>query len=191
MMYYIYRIVNQVNNKHYVGYTCDPKTRWKNHKHAKYYRPLYISIQKHGIENFSFEVIYEHKDKKHILEMEKHFIKLHQAYTKGYNLTIGGEDSNSVESRRANSERMKLNNPMTKLRVNNGSFKKGNKPIITDERNEKIRQSKLGSKNHNFGNKEAANQLNATIYTCEHCSRTMNLGNYRRWHGNKCRWLTT
>jgi hypothetical protein len=28
--------------------------------------------------------------------------------------------------------------------------------------------------------------LNSTKYTCEHCGKTTNKGNYLRWHGNKC-----
>jgi len=77
-------------------------------------------------------------------------------------------------------------NPMKKIRRNNGTYVKGQKPIITPERNDKIRKSKLGEKNHNYGNKNAANHMNVNM-TCEHCFKIMTKGNYYRWHGIKCR----
>ena len=58
------------------------------------------------------------------------------------------------EVREKNSKRMKENNPMKSGMSNNGSFQKGHIPKITKERNEKIRQSKIGEKNPNFGNTE-------------------------------------
>lgn len=186
-MYYIYKITNKVNGKCYVGFTNNPSIRWSNHKHCKYNRPLYNSIKKHGIENFSFEILYEHEDRNHVLlEKEPFFIKLHEAYSKGYNCTLGGENTNSLEARKKNSERMKSNNPMKVLRTNNGSFKKGQSPIITPERNEKIRLSKLGENNPMYGNVHAADHMNITLI-CPHCNKSVNKGNYYRWHGDNCK----
>jgi len=48
-------------------------------------------------------------------------------------------------------ERMKKDNPMTKMRINKGSFKKGHKPVITKETKKKMSLSKMGDKNPNYG----------------------------------------
>ena len=185
-MYYIYKITNIIRNKHYIGFTSNPKIRWANHKSCKDNRPLYNSMRKHGIENFTFEILYEHENKEHVLsEMEPFFIEKYNSYNKGYNCTRGGE-SISDYARELASKRMKLNNPMKILKTNNGSFKKGYKPVITPERNEKIKQSKLGSNNPNFNKKGNARRLNKYMI-CEHCNKITNLGNYKRWHSNNCK----
>ena len=188
MIYSIYKITNKVNGKVYIGFTQDIKRRWKQHinDHKKIQRPLYESMIKHGIDSFEFEVLYESEDREHTLTiMEPFYIKLYDSYNKGYNCNEGGLNTNTDELRESNSNRMKNSNPMKILRTNKGSFKKGHKPIITEERNDKIRQSKLGKNNHNFGNREAAAPLNIKI-VCDHCGATMNKGNYVRWHKNKC-----
>lgn len=117
--------------------------------------------------------------------MEPFFIEEYNTYNKGYNCVKGGLNTNTNEMRRRSSERMKANNPMTKLKHNAGTFKKGHKPIITAERNEKIRQSKLGANNHNYGNSEVAKPINVRI-TCEVCGVETNKGNYARWHKTRC-----
>jgi hypothetical protein len=104
------------------------------------------------------------------------------------NRTDGGEGSiNLSETSRSHlSNKMKLNNPMKKIRTNTGSYKKGQKPIITPERNEKIRISKLGKNNPNYKNKNAAMHMNIMM-ECEHCGKSCNKGNYFRWHGKNCK----
>lgn len=188
-MYYIYKITNKVNKKSYIGFTHDLVERWNNHKNCKKYRPLYNAITKHGIENFSFSVLYEHENREHVLlEKEPHFIELYDTYNKGYNCTKGGENTNTEEMRKKLSIRMKTQNPMKVMRINSGSFKKGQKPVITKERNEKIRKSKIGKNNPMFGNKNAAQHMNVEMI-CEHCQKTISKGNYYRWHGKNCKSL--
>lgn len=187
-MYYVYLIKNTINNKTYIGLTDNLLRRWKSHINNKntIERPLYKALRKHGEENFVFSVLFECNDKQMAISKEISMIKEYQSFGKhGYNLTEGGYiPSESI--RKTNSERLKRDNPMTKLRSNRGSFKPGQKPIITEERNNKIRASKLGSKNHNYGNKNAADHMHVQM-TCEHCGKIISKGNYYRWHGDKCK----
>ena len=118
--------------------------------------------------------------------MEPFFIKEYNSYNKGYNCVKGGQNTNTEDMRNRASERMKNNNPMKKIKTNRGSFQKGQKPKITKERNEKIRQSKLGANNHNHNNPAAAAPLNAKV-TCEVCGKETNKGNYARWHRTRCK----
>lgn len=146
-------------------------------------------MKKHGIENFEFHVLYHSNDRNDtLMNKEPYYIQLYEAYDKGYNCVKGGADTNTDNHRKQSSERMKLHNPMynadTRNKVSQSLL--GHKPKITKERNEKIRQSKLGKNNHNFGNPNAAEPLNKLV-TCEHCNRTMNKGNYTRWHGQNCK----
>jgi hypothetical protein len=57
----------------------------------------------------------------------------------------------------------------------------------SDERNEKVRLSKIGHRNPMYGNIHAADHLNLEKYTCSKCGQTTTKGNYVRWHGDKCK----
>lgn len=191
MTYSIYKITNLVNSKCYIGFTEDVKRRWKQHKvnRKNGVKPLYQAFRKYGIENFAFEVIYESEDRDEtLLIKEPYYIQLYDSIKNGYNFQEGGNNTNTQDLREKNRKRMLENNPMKDPEIkkkNTGMFVSGQKPIITEERNEKIRQSKLGNNNHNYGNPNAAKPLNEYI-TCPHCGISMNKGNYKRWHISKC-----
>jgi hypothetical protein len=50
-------------------------------------------------------------------------------------------------------------------------------------------------KHHSYGKKLSVERkekirqgvLNMPLYTCEHCAKTTTKGNYKRWHGDKCK----
>lgn len=86
-----------------------------------------------------------------------------------------------------NRERMIKNNPMTKMRRNKGSFKKGHKPVITEERNKKIALSKMGDKNPNYGNTGSFDHINKVMIKCRYCEIETTKGNIARWHNDNCK----
>mgnify|MGYP003403023246 CR=1 FL=1 len=69
-MYYAYLITNNVNKKVYIGITINPRERWLRHQSNVRNETstkgkgtyLYNAMRKHGIENFSFEVVKEFED---------------------------------------------------------------------------------------------------------------------------------
>jgi len=95
-IYSIYKITNEINLKKYIGYSKQVEKRIARHKYI--YKSgnnlLYKSMKKYGIDNFTFEVIYQSLDEKHCFEeMETYFIKENNSFYlngSGYNLTIGG-----------------------------------------------------------------------------------------------------
>lgn len=96
IIYYIYQIINTINNKSYVGYTKNLAVRKYSHKEnaKKLDQILYKAIRKYGWKAFRWEVVYGSTDKEHILEMETFFIKEYNSYCgnkQGYNMTFGGE----------------------------------------------------------------------------------------------------
>jgi group I intron endonuclease len=188
-MYYIYKITNTITNKAYIGFTHDPKERWSNHRtdYKRINRPLYNSMKKHGRDVFTFEIIYEHEDRRHTLvEMEPYYIELYDSYNNGYNCNRGGLDTNTDEMRRNTSNRMKTNNPMKILRTNKGSFKKGESRGPDSEiTREKKRVTKLGTNNPNFGNPNAGAHLKIKR-ACSKCGTITTPGNLKRWHEENC-----
>ena len=95
-MAYIYQIVNDINQKIYIGKTefsiekrfkehCQDAFRERNEK-----RPLYAAMRKYGIENFHIELIEETDNP---VEREIYWISTLQTRTKGYNILPGGAGS--------------------------------------------------------------------------------------------------
>lgn len=93
-MAFIYKIVNNVNNKLYIGKTYKTiEQRYKQHcrdsKNKNYYnRPLYRAMNKYGIENFSVELVEETDTPE---ERERYWIEYYNSYKNGYNATLGGD----------------------------------------------------------------------------------------------------
>lgn len=149
-MKYIYSVRNTVNNKRYIGQTFSLSQRKYQHfsegKKGSSDHPLYRSMQKHGIENFVFEVIEECIDDS-INEREIYWIAYFDSTNRnnGYNLSRGGEEIKEV-TRRKLSEALKGNKHCVGR-------------IASEETKEKHRQSAL---------KRYANK-SPKIDNCVHC----------------------
>ena len=195
MIYSIYKITNNINNKCYIGYTSkEPKVRWSQHiinyNNIKVKFKLYLGMREFGIENFTFDVIYQTKDRLHaLLEIEPKLILEYDSVSNGYNSSYAGINTNTDEQTRKNSDRMKECNPMKPGMVHSGSFKKGHKPKFTTEHKEKLKLSKLGSKNPMYGNFMASDHLNSKKESCSNCGIKTTIGNIARWHNQNCKIL--
>lgn len=92
---YIYKIINRINNKVYIGQTkYTIEHRWNQHLRA--YREgrqysLYKAIHKYGLENFSIEQLEEVSVDK-LDEREIFWIAKYDSFKNGYNMTIGGQN---------------------------------------------------------------------------------------------------
>lgn len=95
-MAYIYKIINDINGKIYIGKTnLTIEKRWKQHikdssKPNIQHRPLYKAIQKYGIEHFHIKEI-EQCSVKDASKREKYWIEYYNTFKNGYNATIGGD----------------------------------------------------------------------------------------------------
>jgi group I intron endonuclease len=121
-IYYIYFILNKINNKIYVGKTINPEKRFKRHCYSKQF--IGLAIKKYKSQNFEYFLIADTLDENECNDIEKFYIK-HWKTTKkqyGYNIASGGEGGNLLEGL---SEQKKK------------------------KRNEKIRKANLGKKASN------------------------------------------
>lgn len=95
MDYIIYKLINKINNKFYIGITSETLNhRWKGHcRKARFGSTsnLHQAIRKYGEENWSKEILFEFKttDKKYAYSVEQEFINKYNAYEDGYNMDIG------------------------------------------------------------------------------------------------------
>jgi group I intron endonuclease len=126
----IYKITNKLNGKKYIGQTIrGAEDRFLEHcKPRKGKKISYIqrAIQKHGKDNFSFEVIYRTKN---LNLMERYFIKLeNSSFPNGYNLTLGGEGGKKTEEAKKNIGLSAKGRPSPKKGIKTGPLKFKRKP---------------------------------------------------------------
>lgn len=92
----IYRIINTVNNKCYIGKSIHLKRRLQEHIN-KYQKDLdkvlYKAINKYGIQEFCFEILFQSEtiSEDDLFLLEQQYIKQFDSYKNGYNTTLGGE----------------------------------------------------------------------------------------------------
>lgn len=85
----IYKITNIINNKCYVGSSVNITGRWYQHKtELKFNKHHSIKLQrsynKHGVDNFKYEII-EECDIETLIIREQYYIDLFGCYKNGYN----------------------------------------------------------------------------------------------------------
>jgi hypothetical protein len=168
-VYCYYRDGNPI----YVGCSIDLERRKNQHK----YLGRFLDCEYRILEETTNDTLYER---------ERYWINQLNTLNNGENKVIHN-NCDMPEVREKISEYMKNNNPMKPGMTNRGSFKKGNKPKITEERNKKVSQSKMGEKNPNYGKKGCFDHINHRLMECEKCGIMVSPGNYSRWHGKNCR----
>jgi group I intron endonuclease len=99
-MYTIYRHINKINGKSYIGQTCQKLSRrWKSgYGYTKERQPtFYNAIQKYGWDNFEHEILSDNiKTLDEANEQEKYWIAYYHTWVydsecNGYNITKGGD----------------------------------------------------------------------------------------------------
>lgn len=96
-MGYVYKITNKITNKCYIGVTVQHNYngRWRKHINCLKYKEgcplLKKSMEKHGVENFKFEILIICFDED-VVKFEKEYIKKYNSQTpNGYNILSGGQ----------------------------------------------------------------------------------------------------
>jgi group I intron endonuclease len=89
----IYLVTNQIDGKRYVGFDSKwPRRKYQHLKCNGSCPKFHSALEKHGLLNFEWEVLYQSKDGDHTLKvMEPYFIGLYNTLHEGYNLTHGGD----------------------------------------------------------------------------------------------------
>jgi group I intron endonuclease len=148
----IYRIINKIDGKAYVGQYCkdNPKQRFTTHKrnarnpHSTEH--LYRAIRKHGVENFEFTTICVCKNEE-LNDLEIKYIKEYDTFGEnGYNMTSGGQGIRNFKHSPETIERLreastgKFPDDATRKRISEGLRGHG----CSDETREKLRKAATG-----------------------------------------------
>lgn len=149
----IYRILNKIDGKSYIGQTVydNPKRRWNVHKNIykqeKHQEYLYRAMRKYGLENFEFSVISLCKIEE-LSDLECKYIKEYNTFGTGYNMTSGGEGRRdckaSEETKRKISLAGKGRVPTEETRKKLSLANMGHK--CSDETREKLRKASTGKR---------------------------------------------
>jgi group I intron endonuclease len=114
-IYSIYRITNLANNKIYIGWTSrSPQDRFKEHQKTYSSKTqvrslISYAIEKYGIDNFNFEILYQSQDYEYSRIIETNFIEENNSLVEdlggwGYNIDKGGlghkRSSTTIEKHR-------------------------------------------------------------------------------------------
>lgn len=167
MIYTIYKITNNINNKVYIGFTQQSlDKRLKQHiNHAnkskgKRASVFFKAILKHGGENFFIESIFESKSFDDCLLMETHFINEYHSFIddplcNGYNTTTGGIQAKKTQelidkwtedvAKKPRSEEHKKRQSERMKREGNPNY--GNRYKMNIDEEEKQRRSEQGKIN--------------------------------------------
>lgn len=204
-LYTIYKAINKVNGKVYIGFDSKYPNRITVHKSAsknqdcKFYR----AIRKYGWDNFEWEILYQSADRDYTLNiMETYFINEYDSLNNGYNSTLGGEGSfgmvlsesakikisigNSIPKPHTTEHNKNISLALKKFYSNNPNFGKGR--THTEETKKRLSQNMSGkpkSKSH-IENMKLRPQ-DTTKIMCEHCGKSGDYKNMKRWHGDRCK----
>lgn len=131
----IYKATNLVNGKVYIGQTVNTlKRRQVEHKSQSKKGNFYFhrALRKHGIDNFSWEVLRLCDNLKSLNAWEQYYILYYNTMGNGYNLTSGGMNYTRTKE-------MKL-----KMSQNHSKYWKGKK--FSKEHRQKISKTNLNKK---------------------------------------------
>jgi hypothetical protein len=131
----IYKITNLVHGRVYIGQTIqsNPKMRWYSHQadaRAGKKSYLYDSMRRHGIENFSWEIIDCAKSVEQLNELEEKWLNHYRSIGEVYNnREAGGNKTHSAESIQRMKEAQKQAH--ARRRNANGGIEKMNRVLKT------------------------------------------------------------
>lgn len=159
----VYIILNNINNKVYIGQSRNIKRRWREHRKKNLKGILYDDIRTYGLENFSFSLLVEIDDSEKTQELLDYYEKLYilkynsTNEDEGYNIASGGLKYNCAERtkkilrkkligvNKGKKRSIEFKNKMRKIALERDySHYNGKHPSM--ETKEKIRKAHLGKK---------------------------------------------
>jgi group I intron endonuclease len=100
-IHYLYRIINKINGKIYIGQTVEPDKRWYQHRRdaANPTMVIHHAINKYGADNFEFEVIAGCKTWDDANDTETLLVSQYNSLVseQGYNVSLGGYNAPKSE----------------------------------------------------------------------------------------------
>jgi group I intron endonuclease len=154
-IYCIYIHKNKINNKVYIGQTCQkPEYRWNHGKGYERQSYFYSAIQKYGWNNFEHEILKNNLTLEEANYWEEYYIEQYNSTDKkyGYNISFGGNNKKLSEETKekiskANMGHLVSEETREKISIANKGRKSFRKGIsLSEEHRENISKSKKNKK---------------------------------------------
>lgn len=173
----IYKIINRINNKIYIGQSIDINLRFKQHKNnaiiKKILHPLYNSIRCYGIDNFEFIILEEVLFIAELDKKEQYWMDFYNSYNSefGYNICKEATSTkgykHTIESRYKMIGKLKSKEFKEKMSIS----KKGKKmKPRSDEHRKNLSLSSLG---HTVS-KKTRDTISLSLMGFKHTNETRN-----------------
>ena len=131
MAWHIYRILNKITKKCYIGETkCkDVARRWRQHKQTierdiGCCPALRDAVNKYGIENFEFAVLIICFDEDRFACETEYIHKYNSVVPNGYNITKGGEGGGFQGKKHTEEVKNKIKNTLKQKYIDNPALRK-------------------------------------------------------------------
>ena len=129
-VFYLYKIVNSVNDKVYIGVTARPKERKREHfRESSKCSKLLRAMNKHGRENFEMVMLCAGSEE-YIIDLEFKAITSYDSISNGYNILLG--HPNQVGISMPQESRDKMSKSLKEFYKNNPGHLKNRKPKPKD-----------------------------------------------------------
>lgn len=120
---YLYKIVNTVNDKVYIGITTNPEARFKQHfEKRSNCTKLKRAIEKYGSDKFSMEILCIGEES-YIIGLEVKAIIAYDSIENGYNLTLGNPRTGALSL--ALETRQRISDSLNKYYSENIAWNRG------------------------------------------------------------------
>lgn len=142
----IYRLINVVNGKYYIGQTWRSlKDRWNGGRGYDQCPYMNSAVKKHGKDNFEYEILTVCSSQETADYWEDFFIAKFDSQNpnKGYNLKEGGaygKQSEETKKKISDSNKGRVMSEEAKQKISNANRGR----VFSEERNRKISLAKLG-----------------------------------------------
>jgi hypothetical protein len=193
---FVYLTTNLITNKKYVGdHSCDNLEEDLYLGSGTYYK---YAEKLYGKENFKRQILEEFSNKQDAFNAQEKYINEFNTLTpNGYNISPtggiyregGGLHSKETKDKMSESAKKSFT-PKKRAQISEGNRNR----VILDITKNKIRNTLLEREvPKEVGDKISKKlqgkpvKINSVNIECEYCHKISNLGNYNRWHGNKCK----
>jgi group I intron endonuclease len=137
----VYKILNIVNGKMYIGSSIDINRRWREHKNSlkcNNHPSIYLqrSWNKNNESSFLFEIIEEVEDCNILIEREQYWMDFYNSYNKniGYNIAPKAGNNSGLKHTDETKEKMRNSAKLTeKSRSEANSGSKNNSSKLTEK----------------------------------------------------------
>lgn len=193
MIYYLYKITNNINGHFYYGRRAYSGSLLEQDSYFGSGTRLKTAIKKYGLENFSKEIIQTFESEEDLIQAEKILVNEDIVNNpKCYNLAVGGKGGYTYYAERkfkhtdeskqkislANKGRHRPDSRDTLIRLGINKWWSGK----TRSEEDKKAKSEAAKKAIENGKHPAK-----LLATCPHCSYTTGVGNAKRWHFDNCK----